>query len=90
MTDQLPNEKITISLLELQELWCKFMYEQTGEPHPFDYPRELTPAWPQYCRKFWGAYDKELAMRLKQLEMMGMSDTHQIDWYVGRKPILPI
>lgn len=87
MTDQ---TKTVITLQDLENLWAKWMYDQTGIPQKAEYPQELTPAWIPYCKSHWGAYDSMLDKREKQLNMMGMSDTHQIDWYVNRKPVNPL
>jgi hypothetical protein len=88
MTEQ--TTLTVITLKDLEDLWAKWLYEQTGTPQKAEYPQELTPAWIPYCKSHWGAYESMLEKREKQLKMMGMDKTHQIDWYANRKPVRPL
>ena len=85
MKKPLPKEpKQLISLTEFQKLIDK---ENGYQP---SIPVELNAAWGSYCKRTWGAWDRQKQFRLEQLDALDMLNTHELDYYAHAQPIRPI
>jgi hypothetical protein len=73
--------KQIITLHELEQMIAKAKSEFEGKPYKPDYPKELTPAWIPYCNKTWGAFAFQFKHRETQMGVLGILETHEIDFY---------
>jgi hypothetical protein len=79
-------EKKIITLHQLEKLWHAHI-GGTGLPN---HPMELSPAYRSFCKRNWTAWHDQRRRRYEQLDDLDMLDTHDIDYYIETKPILPI
>jgi len=77
------NQLQMITLEELGKRWSK----HTGEMYSI--PPELQHSWTNYCRvKPHAWYDMERT-RKQQLVVLGLYETHRVDFYETAKPPPP-
>jgi len=82
--------KTIITLLELEEKFAHAIRSKTGKNRWPESPPEYSSAWENYCRKFWGAWDKQKQLREEQLIYLDLHNVCEIDYYKDRAPIRPI
>lgn len=81
----MPDKKI-ITLFQLEKLWHAHT-GASGQPH---HPMELSPAYRSFCKRSWTAWHDQRRRRYEQLIELDIFETHDIDFYINEKPILPI
>ena len=65
-------------------------FTDTGKLKVREHPMELTPAYNSYCRRQWGAWERQKEKRMNQLQELGIAETHEIDYYLNTHAIRPL
>jgi len=77
------NQLELITVEELGKRWS----EHTGEMYSI--PPELQHSWTNYCKvKPYAWYDLERT-RKQQLVVLGLYETHRVDFYLNNKAPMP-
>jgi hypothetical protein len=84
------TQKTVITLVQLEEMYAAYLEKVTGKIVRPEHPIELCHAYYHYCKKSWTAWEQTKLKRMSQLAELEIAYTHEIDYYIDRKPIVPI
>jgi len=76
------DSKEVMTLTELHNRWAEF------QGYSKSVPVELQQIYPQACRRGQQNWEHNRAFRIHQLTILGLYDTHVIDYYENTKPII--